>query len=48
MKAMCHYIYGSMYAFGVQFSRIDPWPGIQSLGGVPLLVREFTNGAAAT
>jgi len=45
IKAMCQYIHGSLFAIGVEYGRLDPWPGIQSVGGVPVLVREFKNGA---
>jgi hypothetical protein len=46
MKAMCQYIYGSGLAFGVLFGPTDVWPSVQSLGGVPVLVREFDKGGA--
>lgn len=45
IKVMCQYVHGALFAIGVEYGRFDAWPGIQSLGGVPVRVREFKNGA---
>ena len=48
MKALSEYFHGSMFAIGVEFGPSPSWPGIQGLGGVPILIREFTNGQATS
>jgi hypothetical protein len=46
MKNLCRYIFGAGVAFGVEFGPPDVWPQIEKLGGVPLRIREFKDGAA--
>jgi len=44
MRSLSEYSQGSIFALGVSLGNAGWWPGIASLGGVPLLVREFNNG----
>jgi hypothetical protein len=41
MKTLSQFRQGSNFAFGVDFGLADWWPDIASLGGVPLLIREY-------
>ncbi len=41
MKTLSQFRQGSMVALGVDFGLAEWWPEFASLGGVPLLVREF-------
>ena len=45
MKMLSQYpVFGSLQAFGVQFGYGEWWTGIESLGGLPVLIREFEHG----
>ena len=48
MKILCGYFHGSAFAFGVEFGRVDIWPRIEALGGLPVIIREFKDGAAVS
>jgi hypothetical protein len=49
MKTLSEYpAFGSVVALGVQFGYGEWWPGIASLEGLPILVREFEHGHAAS
>jgi hypothetical protein len=41
MKTLSQFRQGSNFAFGVEFGLSEWWPDIASLGGVPLLTREY-------
>jgi len=48
MKTLSDYpAFGSVAAVGVELGYGEWWPGIESLVGLPLLVREFEHGDAA-
>jgi hypothetical protein len=45
MKILSQYpVFGSLQALGVQFGYGEWWTGIESLGGLPVLIREFEHG----
>ena len=44
MKSLSAYLHGSMFAVGVEFGPVSGWSGIEGLGGVPVIVREFQGG----
>lgn len=44
MKSLSQYWNGSAVALGVTFGRGPWWSGIEALGGVPILIREFKDG----
>jgi hypothetical protein len=47
MKTLSQYpVFGSLQALGVQFGYGEWWTGIESLGGLPVLIREFEHGHA--
>jgi hypothetical protein len=48
MRVLSGYFHGSLSAFGVEFGPVDVWPQIQSLGGLPVIIREFKDGAAVS
>ncbi len=48
MKTLSTYWQGSIFALGVSLGNAGWWPGIESLGGLPILVREFKNGSAVS
>jgi hypothetical protein len=48
MKSLSTYWQGSIFALGVSLGNVGWWSGIESLKGVPLLVREFRNGGAVS
>jgi hypothetical protein len=49
MKTLSEYpAFGSVVALGAQLGYGEWWPGIASLVGLPILVREFENGQAAS
>jgi hypothetical protein len=41
MKSLSQYWNGSLFALGVQFGLAPWWSGMETLGGVPILIREF-------
>lgn len=41
LKTMSQFREGSDFAFGVDFGLTEWWPDLASLGGIPLLIREF-------
>jgi virulence-associated protein VagC len=47
MEAMLGYVFGGQFALGVEFGPVDSWPAIKALGGVPILVRQFSDGQVA-
>jgi hypothetical protein len=46
MKVLSQYWHGSTFALGVEFGPAVWWSGIEGLGGVPILIREFKDGTA--
>ncbi len=44
MKSLSPYLHGSVFAVGVEFGPVSGWSGIEGLGGVPVIVREFQGG----
>ena len=45
MKTLSRYaVFGSIQAFGVQFGHGEWWTGIESLKGLPVLIRELKSG----
>jgi hypothetical protein len=48
MMTLSRYWRGSTFALGVEYGPVPWWSGIQTLGGVPLLIREFKDGKALT
>jgi hypothetical protein len=48
MKSLSSYWQGSVFALGVSLGNAGWWPGIASLNGVPILVREFKRGTAVS
>jgi hypothetical protein len=46
MKVLSQYWHGSTSALGVEFGPAVWWSGIEGLGGVPILIREFKDGTA--
>jgi hypothetical protein len=46
MRILSGYFHGSLLAFGVEFGPVDVWPQIESLGGLPVVIREFKDGVA--
>jgi len=43
-KAMSAYLHGAVFALGIEVGPHSLWPGIEQLGGVPVLIREFKDG----
>lgn len=48
MRILSAYLHGSALAFGVDFGAADVWPSIEALGGLPVTIREFNDGAAVS
>ena len=48
MRVLSGYFHGSLFAFGVEFGPVNVWPQIESLGGLPVVVREFKDGVAVS
>jgi len=48
MRVLSGYFHGSLFAFGVEFGPVNVWPQIESLGGLPVIVREFKDGVAVS
>jgi hypothetical protein len=48
MRILSEYLHGSAVAFGVDFGSADVWPRIEALGGLPVIIREFKDGAAVS
>ncbi len=48
MKLLSTYWQGSIFALGVSLGNAGWWAGVESLGGLPILVREFKNGDAVS
>jgi hypothetical protein len=48
MKALSQYWRGSIFALGVEYGSAQWWPGIEGLGGVPILIREFKEDTAVS
>jgi hypothetical protein len=46
MQVLSQYWHGSRFALGVEFGPAAWWSGIESLGGVPILIREFKDDKA--
>jgi hypothetical protein len=46
MRTLSQYLRGSTFALGVEYGRTPWWSGIDTLGGVPILIREFKGGKA--
>jgi len=46
MRTLSQYLRGSTFALGVEYGSTPWWSGIESLGGVPILIREFKDGKA--
>jgi hypothetical protein len=46
MKSLSQYYQGSTFALGVQFGPAPWWSGMETLGGVPILIREFKDDKA--
>jgi hypothetical protein len=48
MKMLGQYpVFGSLQALGVQFGEGEWWTGVESLGGLPVLIRVFEHGHVA-
>jgi hypothetical protein len=48
MQALSAYQQGSIFALGVKLGNTGWWSGIAGLEGVPILIREFKDGAPAS
>jgi hypothetical protein len=46
MRTLSQYWRGSTFALGVEYGPTPWWSGIDTLGGVPILIREFKGGNA--
>jgi hypothetical protein len=46
MRTLSQYWRGSTFALGVEYGPTPWWSGIDTLGGVPILIREFKDGKA--
>jgi len=44
MKSLSSYLHGGLFAVGVEFGPAPQWSDVESLAGVPVIVREFERG----